>query len=259
MTSEEDPHILYYDNGAVRTIVINRPQARNALSLAMRDMLCELLAEADQATVISAVVITGTDPIFTAGVDFKERNSSYDPYWAQFQRNPGRVIRNMNTPVICAINGPCVSGGLEMALSASLIVASDRASFADTHAQLGVLPKWGLSALLPRAVGIRMAREMSLTGSFIDAQEAWRLGLVNHVVAHEDLLEFTQELVGRMARTDAAVEVLDLYRNGEDLSVEGALSLEQSKRSQIVFDSDKFARAGMETAARRRRTVSGEV
>jgi enoyl-CoA hydratase len=259
MTLQNSGHIRCYDDGTIRTVVIDRPKAKNAMSLAMREELCELLAEADQGAEISAVVITGTDPIFTAGVDYKEGDSSYNPYWAQFQRNPGRVIRTMKTPVICAVNGPCVSGGLEMALSASLIVASDRASFADTHAQLGVLPKWGLSALLPRAVGIRMARELSLTGSFMDAHEALRVGLVNHVVAHEELLGFTYELVGRIARTEAAKEMLELYRTGEDLSMGAALALELSKRSHVAFDPEKFAQAGTEVAARRKREVSGEV
>ena len=85
--------------------------------------------------------------------------------------------------MICAVNGACVSGGLEIALSCSFIVASERARFADTHARLGVIATWGLTALLPRAVGIRKATEMSITGNFVDADEALRIGLVNHVVA----------------------------------------------------------------------------
>ena len=94
----------------------------------------------------------------------------------------------MSKPVICAVNGACVSGGFEIALSSTFVIASQRARFADTHARLGVVATWGLTALLPRAVGIRKASEMSITGNFVDADEALRIGLVNHVVPHDDLL-----------------------------------------------------------------------
>src|SRR5947208_10016413 len=105
----------------------------------------------------------------------------------------------MRTPVLCAANGPCVSGGLEMALRASFVIASERARFADTHARLDAVPRWGLTALLPRAVGIRKAREMSITGNFVGAEEALRIGLVNHVVPHDELLPTTRMLAGQIA------------------------------------------------------------
>src|SRR5207302_11065923 len=188
-----------------RVLTIDRPERRNALNNAMRGDLCALLRTAEQDDGVRCVILTGADPIFTAGVDFKDVGGKPLPV------NPAQVMRGMRTPVVCAVNGPCVSGGLEIALSATFVVASEHARFADTHARLNVVPAWGLTALLPRAVGLRMARELSTTGNFVDAQEALRIGLVNHVVSHEDLMPYTAHLVGEIADTPAASEILSLY------------------------------------------------
>jgi enoyl-CoA hydratase len=153
-------------------------------------------------------------------------------------------------PVICAVNGACVSGALEIALSCSFIVASDRARFADTHAMLGVVPTWGLTALLPRAVGVRKAREMSMSGAFVDAAEALRIGLVNHVVPHKQLLPFTLDLAERIPATQAVAEVLDLYARGEDLSLAAALALETSRSIGRKYDLAAFTAAGRSASAR---------
>jgi enoyl-CoA hydratase len=147
------------DTDGIRVITFNRPAAKNALSRAMRDEFCAAVADADRDPSVKAIVITGTDPIFTAGVDFKEKNPPSDPRDRVFAVNPGNALRAVRTPSICAVNGPCVSGGLEIALSASFIVASVQARFADTHARLNVVPAWGLTALLPRVIGVRKARE----------------------------------------------------------------------------------------------------
>jgi len=154
--------------------------------------------------------------------------------------------------VICAVNGACVSGALEIALSCSFIVASESARFADTHAMLGVVPTWGLTALLPRAVGVRKARQMSITGEFVDAAEALRIGLVNHVVPHDDFLSFTLELAGRVPRNAAVGEMLDLYAQGEDLSLDAALAAETTHSLGRTYDLDAFTTAGSATAARQR-------
>ncbi|MFI5047968.1 MAG: enoyl-CoA hydratase-related protein [Acidimicrobiia bacterium] len=236
----------------IRTITFNRPDVKNALTVAMRREFCELVADADRDPEVSAIVITGTDPVFTAGVDFKEQDPSFDPRQRQFTVNPGRALRAIRTPAVCAVNGACVSGGLEIALSASFIVASDRARFADTHAQLNVVPAWGLTALLPRAVGVRKARELSLTGSFVDAQEALRIGLVNHVVPHERLLGFTMELVRQITDAPAGATVLALYDQGTDLGLHAALALETAEIATSDWDADAFAAAGREAAARQR-------
>jgi enoyl-CoA hydratase len=108
----------------------------------------------------------------------------------------------MTKPVVGAINGPAVTGGLEIALQCDFLIASDRARFADTHARVGVMPGWGLTVLLPQAIGLRRAKEMSLTGNYIDAAEAHALGLVNHVVPHHELLSTAISLARDIASND---------------------------------------------------------
>jgi enoyl-CoA hydratase/carnithine racemase len=246
-------HLLVNDDGGVRTITFNRPEAKNAMNVAMRRDLCDQLDAADRDPSVAAVVLTGTDPVFTAGVDFKDVDPAFDPRQRQFAVNPGRALRAMRTPVLCAVNGACVSGGLEVALSATFVVASERARFADTHARLNVVPAWGLTALLPRAVGLRKAREMSITGNFVDAAEALRIGLVNHVVPHESLLAFTVGLAQQIASTPAVAEVLALYEHGVDLGLNAALAVETTHAANRPrFDPAAFAAAGREAAARQR-------
>jgi enoyl-CoA hydratase len=238
----------------VRVITFDRPDARNALTAAMRVELCELLRAADADDACRAVVITGTDPAFTAGVDFKDAGAAATdgPGRAQPTVNPGQVLRALTTPVVCAVNGACVSGGLEIALSSTFIVASERAKFADTHALLNVVPTWGLTALLPRAVGLRKAREMSSTGVFVGAEEALRFGLVNHVVSHEELLPLAIRLAGLVAPTSAVGEILSLYDRGADLDLSGALALESAYTAQRRVSPGAFAEAGQALLADRR-------
>jgi len=248
-------HLLVDDDDGIRTITFNRPDAKNAMNVAMRRDLCDLLDAADRDPSVTALILTGTDPVFTAGVDFKDVDPAFDPRARQFAINPGRALRAMRTPVLCAVNGACVSGGLEVALSATFIVASERARFADTHARLNVVPAWGLTALLPRAIGLRKAREMSVTGNFVDATEALRIGLVNHVVPHESLLAFTASLARQIAATPAVGEVLALYEQGTDLGLNSALAVETTHAANRPrFDPAAFEAAGRAAAARQRTT-----
>jgi len=109
----------------------------------------------------------------------------------------------VSKPLIGAINGVAVTGGLELALNCDFLVASDRARFGDTHARVGVMPGWGLTVLLPQAIGLRRAREMSFSGNFLTAEEAFHWGLVNRVVPHADLLPVTRQLAADIAGNDA--------------------------------------------------------
>jgi enoyl-CoA hydratase len=244
------------DSDGIRTITIDRPEAKNALTAAMRIRFCELCAEAEQDPSVRVVVIAAVDPVFSAGVDFRERaagtaaTADHAGDSTRFAVNPGSALRAVTKPSICAVNGACVSGALELALSATFIVASERARFADTHARLGVVPAWGLTALLPRAVGVRKAAELSITGNFVHADEALRIGLVNHVVAHEELGGFVQALARDVADTGAVAEMLDLYRRADGLSLDDALALEAEHVAQRTFDADAFRALGEQTARR---------
>ncbi|WP_436772603.1 enoyl-CoA hydratase-related protein [Yinghuangia sp. YIM S09857] len=199
---------------AVLTLTIERPDAKNALTLAMRQQIERVCAAVDADDAVAVVVLAAVDPVFCAGADIKEiaaLGAGLPP------TNPGAALRAVRKPVICAVNGACVSGGLELALSCDWIIASDRAFFADTHARLGVLPRWGLSALLPRAVGVRLAKEMTATGRRVPAAEALRAGLVNHVVPHAELADRVRESARAAGATDRAAVAasLALYDAGD--------------------------------------------
>ena len=222
-------------------ITIDRPDAKNALTLAMRQEIERIGREVDADDAVDVVVLTAVDPLFSAGADIKEINAlgaSLTP------TNPGGALRGIAKPVVAAVNGTCVTGGLELVLSCDIVVASERARFADTHAKLGALPRWGMSALLPRAVGVAKAKEMTATGAFVDAQEALRIGLVNHVVPHDELVTRTHDLVAAIAACNqpAVRASIDLYDRGNGLSLSDALALEVEVGGAWTVDTDTFGR-----------------
>lgn len=207
----------------ITTVTLDRPEARNALSREVTHALWDAVQGAGADEGVDAVVLTGADPAFCAGVDLKEMGGEVasplperDPGLGPGRDGDGlfRFLPVIGKPVIGAINGVCVTGGLEVALQCTFLVASERARFADTHARVGVLPGGGMTVLLAQAVGLRRAIEMSLTGNFVDAAEAWRLGLVNHVVPHEELLPFARTLAADIVSNDqpAVRAVLEQYR-----------------------------------------------
>ena len=175
--------ILVIDTQArVRTLTLNRPQSRNALSAELRSRFFGALRDAEADQDVDVVIVTGADPVFCAGLDLKELGDTsqlpdISPQWPP-----------MAKPVIGAINGAAVTGGLEIALYCDILIASEQARFADTHARVGLLPTWGLSVRLPQKVGVGLARRMSLTGDYLSASEALRAGLVTEVVPHDELL-----------------------------------------------------------------------
>ncbi len=180
MTS--DDVLLIDTTDRIRTLTLNRPQSRNALSSALRRQFFAALREAEADEAVDVVILTGADPVFCAGLDLKELGDTTElpdisPKWPP-----------MSKPVIGAINGAAVTGGLELALYCDILIASEQARFADTHARVGLLPTWGLSVRLPQKVGVGMARRMSLTGDYLSAEDALRAGLVTEVVAHDQLM-----------------------------------------------------------------------
>jgi len=199
--------VLTETHDRITTVTLNRPEARNALSGALIRDLRKAIRSAQDDDSTDVIVLTGADPTFCAGLDLKELGSGSGTLTDTAptdstpidQRGP---LPPGPKPVIGAINGAAITGGFELALACDFLVASDRARFADTHARVGIQPWWGLTVLLPQAIGLRRAREMSATGNFIDAQRALDWGLVNHVVPHDDLLSFTHGLAADIASSD---------------------------------------------------------
>ncbi|MEZ5660975.1 MAG: enoyl-CoA hydratase [Burkholderiaceae bacterium] len=190
-------------------VTLNRPQARNALNGELRAVLRDSMAALAADDGVGVVILTGADPAFCAGLDLKELGSGDRQQVADATgagADPDRPMRPwapLGKPLIGAVNGVAVTGGFELALNCDFLIASDRARFADTHSRVGVMPGWGLTVLLPEAIGLRRAREMSATGNFLDAQTALAWGLVNHVVAHDRLLVKARELARDILGNDA--------------------------------------------------------
>jgi enoyl-CoA hydratase len=216
-------------------VTLNRPEARNALNRELRKALPTTLRALDERDDVAAIVLTGADPAFCAGLDLKELAAGGDalretgaaggPEADAPQRGP---FPEMDTPVIGAVNGVAITGGFEVALACDFLVASERARFADTHARVGIMPGWGLTVLLPAAVGIRRAKELSTTGNFLDAETALAWGLVNHVVPHDELVPFCQQLGRDIASVDptAVRRMLQTYDDGALRDGAGAWRLE---------------------------------
>jgi enoyl-CoA hydratase len=203
--------VLYEVSDRIATITINRPEARNALTSEMLARIPQRMLDAEADDDVDVIILTGTDPAFTAGLDLKELGTDGSNLaggsGADGSRNSYGVrgpFPTLTKPLIGAINGVAVTGGLEYALNCDFLVASERAKFGDTHSRVGVMPGWGLTVLLPQAIGIRRAREMSFTGNFMLADEALAFGLVNHVVPHADLIPFTRQLAARHHRQRSA-------------------------------------------------------
>lgn len=194
------------DNG-VAVVTLNRPEAMNALSKALRAELAQVMRDMDTRDDVRAVVLTGAgDRAFTAGLDLKELGSDSgamgDATGVSAEANPVKAIEQCGKPVIGAINGVAITGGFEVALACDVLIGSDKARFADTHARVGIMPGWGLSQKLSRLIGIYRAKELSLSGNFLDAQTAERWGLLNRVVPADELLPAACALAADMANID---------------------------------------------------------
>lgn len=212
----------------VATVTLNRPQARNALNRALRRALHRTMSDIEADEAIDVVVLTGADPAFCAGLDLKELGAGGLDAPGDDSPIQTSPLPPMSKPVVGAVNGAAITGGFELALHCDMLVASERAAFADTHARVGIMPGWGLTVLLPEAVGLRRAREMSTTGNFLDAATALAWGLVNHVVPHDELLPFARGLAADVVSNDQAGvrRILRTYDEGSKLTGAEAWELE---------------------------------
>lgn len=231
------------DDG-VAVVTLNRPEVRNALNGELLRSIRTTMADLEADEAVRVVIVTGADPAFCAGVDLKEMGKGggnlVAPGGEAGARGPWAP---MTKPVIGAVNGPAVTGGFEIALQCDFLVASERAAFGDTHARVGLVPGWGLSVLLPQAVGVRKAKEMSLTGNFLLAPEALVVGLVTRVVAHEDLLPTAKQVAADIAGNDqrAVTAILQEYKDVTSTTVTEGLRLESELARRWNADREAVA------------------
>lgn len=187
----------------ITTITLNRPEKRNALNRQMRIFIKQEIVRLNQSDATKVIILTGTDPAFSAGVDFSELD---DPATDFSEIGPltGPFFTS-DVPVIGAINGAAYTGGLELALTCNLLIASENAVFADTHAKMGMMPGWGLSVHLPIAIGPSRARQMMSSSQSITANQAYEWGLVNEIVSHELLMKRTREVATAITQQEISV------------------------------------------------------
>ena len=228
-------HLIVTRAGPIATVTFNRPRAMNALSRALRAEFSDTMRYLASDTVVRAIILTGAgERAFTAGLDLKELGadtadlgaaSAADP-----RDNPVKAIELCPQPVIGAINGVAITGGFEVAMACDILIASTNARFADTHTRVGITPGWGLSQKLSRAVGMSRAKELSLSGNFLDAETAREWGLVNRVVPPGELMPQALALARDIAGIDPRItrDYKKLIDEGRSLSLGDALELERT-------------------------------
>ncbi|HYI84634.1 MAG TPA: enoyl-CoA hydratase [Acetobacteraceae bacterium] len=230
----EGPMLVERAPEGYAVLTLNRPEAMNALSAALRQTLAEAIAELAAEPSIRVLVLTGAGRAFCAGLDLKELGAAGGaPALAGAAADPVAAMAGFAGPVIAAVNGAAVTGGFELALACDVILASEEARFADTHARVGVLPGWGLSQRLPRLIGPGRAKELSLTGNFLGARQAEAWGLVNRVLPAGQLLPAARALARDMlsALPDMLPAMKRLIDDGYALPFAAAMALER-ERSQ---------------------------
>ncbi len=224
----------------VAVVTLNRPKARNALSVALREQASDAVKALGADDTVSAIVLTGSGVAFSAGVDLKELS---DPNGRPRASSKGAddlvgAIAACPVPVIAAVNGVAITGGFEVVIACDVIVASTEARFADTHARVGIMPAWGMSQRLPRLIGMARARELSFTGNFLDAATAERWGLVNRVVEPDALLDTAIGLGTDIAGCDrrAVRNLKRLYEDGTLVTMAEGLALELTRSAEHMAE-----------------------
>lgn len=242
------PVLLIDKTDAVATLTLNRPEAMNALSAELRLVLSTAFRDLQTDPSMRVAIVTGAGRAFCAGMDLKELATAAPEATGEQTGGAGHLdladaMAAFEGPIIAAVNGHAITGGFELALACDVIIASTQAKFADTHARVGILPGWGLSQKLPRLIGISRAKELSFTGNMINAAQAYEWGLVNRVVAPEELMPVCMKLATDM--TSCVPAVLKGYKKLIDDGFGMALPDALRHEREASIESAKAATAAM--------------
>ncbi len=221
--------VLFTVENQVAVVTLNRPEKRNSINQALLTGLYDAIEKIETSDNIRAAVITGNGKSFCSGIDLSALGTQnlFDPKGDG--KNLTEVFSNCTKPLIGAVNGHAITGGFEIALNCDFLIASENASFADTHAKVGIHPGWGMTQLLQQAVGQRRARQMSFTCEFITAQKALQWGLVNEVVAPAMLLYRAMQLATNICGVNPGLlfTVQELIDTRNRTTLEGGLAAEK--------------------------------
>ena len=235
-----DPLVLLEQPApGVALLRLNRPAARNALNMALREALAEHFQRLDECPQTRVIILTGSDTVFAAGADLNEMvDATALQLYARHAERHWQAISGCRKPVIAAVNGFALGGGCELAMHCDLIVAGTSACFAQPEVKVGIMPGAGGTQRLLRAVGKFQALRMLFTGCQINAQEALRMGLVSEVVADDQTLTAALALAISISHMPpiAIAQIKEVVLAGMDLPLEQALTMER-KAFQLLFGS----------------------
>ncbi len=245
--------IDYVKDGKIATITLNRPEALNAITPEMLRQLSEALVDFRDDDQIMVGIITGSgEKAFSIGADIRTMLPEMKRARAQNLPEPPTIMCGLTIwkPLIAAVNGACLGGGLELALACDLRIASENATFGMPEVTLGLIPGWGGTQRLPRAIPMAKAAEMLLTGRPINAQEAYRIGLVNRVVPLAQLMSTARQLAELLCRPAplAVRAAKQAVLQGIELALEDGLSLERRLNDFLLAteDFEEGCRAALE-------------
>ncbi|MDQ9009634.1 enoyl-CoA hydratase [Acinetobacter gerneri] len=230
---------LTIQDNAVAIIELQRPEARNALNLELRQALSKTFQELSKNENVRAIVLTGGEKVFAAGADIKDfTTATTSEMYLRHTEQYWQSIVDCPKPIIAAVNGYALGGGCELAMHADIIIAGSNAKFGQPEVKLGLMPGAGGTQRLLRAIGKFQTMLMVLTGKMIEAAEAKQMGLVSEVVESEQTIAHALEIAANIAALSpiAVQQIKEVTNLGQDMSLQSALTLER-KAFQLLFDT----------------------
>src|SRR5579884_210946 len=240
--------LLIETHDGVRIVTLNRPEVLNAIDARSGEELLDALRGAEQAADVRCLILTGAGRAFCAGADLKDHVPGGTSLGEVLRDRYNRIVlrlRSMEKPVIAALNGVAAGAGCNLALAADLRIASDRASFIEVFARVGLIPDSGGTWLLPRLVGVGRALEMMLLAEPVDAATAERIGLVNRVVPHDELRARAMEWAVRLAQGPTRAYGLTKRAVDHNLAVDLRATLEYEAFLQEIAGRTEDHREGV--------------
>lgn len=239
---QEQPVLLDHPEPGIARLTLNRPQATNALSLALQKQLSDYFTELSNDPSVRCIILTGGDKVFAAGGDITGLLDA-DPIEI-FKRHTERLwapIQRCPKPVVAAINGYAFGGGCELAMHADILIAGESASFCQPEIRIGIMPGIGGTQRLLRAIGKSKAMYMALTGKPISAYEAWVAGLVSEVCPDTEVQDKALSVARTIARMPplAAEQIKEVIIEGADASLEAGLALERKANAMLFASRDQ--------------------
>ncbi|HEY2855634.1 MAG TPA: enoyl-CoA hydratase-related protein [Gemmatimonadaceae bacterium] len=236
-------HLLLSVQDRIATLTVNRPDKLNALNAALIGELGTAIDELQSRDDVAGIILTGAGRAFVAGADISELSNQNAVDGKRLARRGQEIFRRFELsakPTLAAVNGFALGGGCELAMSCQLRLASEAAKFGQPEVKLGLIPGYGGTQRLPRLVGRGRAMQLILTGEMIDAQEAYRIGLVNRVVAADQLIPAATAVIQQMLTNAplALAACIDMVDRGLEMPLDDALSLEATQFGVLISTSD---------------------